>query len=151
MFVPLFPQNFAVINIQRLTREWSSGCGKKWLYIGLRFKCLYCSEIRVGFNENPPSTGSVIKGNMDKTKFTQRPKCWPQYQTLSKFVKQLRKLMRGWTQIYHRAYTFSNLSINTTNLSFQPVREGMVLVAGRNNIRVLRSERGKHGASCRLA
>jgi hypothetical protein len=70
---------------------------------------------------------------------------------LSKFVEQLRKWRRGWTQIYHRAYTFSNRSINTTNLSFQPVRAGMVQVAGSNNIRVLGSERGKHGACCRLA
>jgi hypothetical protein len=39
-------------------------------FIGPRFKCLYCSEIRIGVNENPPSITSVIKGKRDKTTFT---------------------------------------------------------------------------------
>jgi len=77
-YVPLFPQNFVVISIQRLNQELSSGCGQKWLYIGLRFKCLYSSEIRIGFNDNPPSTETVIKSKKDKTEFTQHPRCWPQ-------------------------------------------------------------------------
>jgi hypothetical protein len=29
MYVPLFPQNFAVINTLRLTQELTSGCGQK--------------------------------------------------------------------------------------------------------------------------
>jgi len=45
----------------------------------------------------------------------------------------------------HKYTTVLTLSATVvlTNLSFQPVRESMVLVAGRNEIRVLRSEGGK--------
>jgi hypothetical protein len=90
------------------------------LYIDLRLKCLYCSEIHIEFNEFLPNSAS---GKRDKMKFTQQPKCRPQYQTMSKFVEQFRKWsikLYGWTQIYHRAYTLSTRGISTTNLTMQP-------------------------------
>jgi hypothetical protein len=75
MYVPLLPQNSAVINIQLLFSRVKLGMWTERLYIVLRFKCLYCSEIRIRFNENRPSVASGIKVKRDKIKFTQQPKC----------------------------------------------------------------------------